>query len=160
MIEAKFEYTNSLLSQINANTTKKSNLINEIALFIILVGAVICFVVENVWFGVSLLVIFAALIVSLVIANRSVARVNRPLLGQKVRVMFDKAEMHMFGTRGDKLLYTTTFDYKAIKKVEQRQNLIYIFFDKLSVVIVPKTSFKTEEDYKKAFELISNNYVV
>ena len=160
MIEAKFEYTRNFLNQINLNATKKSNLINEIALFVILVSAIVCFVVKNIWFGVSLSVVFVGLLVGIIFTNKTLARTNRPLLGQKVRVMFDESEMHMVGTLGDKVLYTSTFDYKAVKRVEEKQDLIYIFFNKTAVIVVPKSSFKTEADYKKAFELISNNYVV
>lgn len=160
MIEAKFEYTSQFLNKLNKGAVKKNNLINEIAMFIVLAAAVVGFIIGNTFMGISLIVVFGALLTSFVLSNIAISKSNMQLLGQKVNIEFGASNMKMVGTIGDKVLYDTTFEYKAIKKVEVRQDIVYIFFDSKSVITVPQTAFKTNEDYRKATELISNNYVV
>ncbi|MBO5910350.1 MAG: YcxB family protein, partial [Clostridia bacterium] len=59
-----------------------------------------------------------------------------------------------------KVLYNATLEYNGIKKIVDKQGLIYLYFDKASAIVIPKSSFKTSEDYEKAMELAGNNYVV
>ncbi|MBQ3502945.1 MAG: YcxB family protein, partial [Clostridia bacterium] len=158
--ESNFEYTTELLSKINGNAIKKSNLINEIAMLIIAVGSVVAFILDNIFVGVSLIVVFVALAVSLVLTAKAIITSNKRLVGQKVKIVFSEVDMHMMGLIGDTALYNADFEYKAIKKSEVKQDLIYVYFDNHSVIIVPKNSFKTSEDCKKVIELVSNNYVV
>lgn len=160
MIESSFEYTTELLNKINRNVVKKSNIINEIAMLIILVGAVVGFIVGNKVIGISLIVVFVGLLISLVFTGKAIAGANRALLGQKVNITFSDVDMHMTGLIGDKAIYNASFEYKAIKKVNVVQDLIYIYFDRSSVIIVPKNSFKTSEECEKVIQLTSNNYVV
>ena len=160
MIESNFEYTTELLKKINTNATSKSNLINEIAMFVILVGAVVAFMLENVFVGVSLIVVFVALGASLFFGIKAVSKANSRLLGQKVKIVFSEVDMHMTGLVGGTALYNADFEYKAIKKVEVKKDLIYIYFHGSSVIIVPKASFKSDDECKKVIELVSNNYVV
>lgn len=160
MIEGNFEYTTGLLKKINSNAVRKSNLVNEIAMLVIAVGAVVAFILDNVFIGISLAVVFVALGVSLMFTGKSIARANNRLLGQKVKLVFSNTDMHMTGLAGEVALYNVSFEYKAIKKVSIKQDIIYIYFDRNSVIIIPKSSFKTSEDCENVIELVSNNYVV
>ncbi|MBQ7880677.1 MAG: YcxB family protein [Clostridia bacterium] len=160
MIECKYNYTNSLLDKISKNSVKNINLFSEIAMFIILVGAVILFVTGNIVLGSIFLGIFVLLLISLIYTNKTIVKSNRILNGQQVQIVFNEYDMAMTTSLGNKVLYNATFDYKAIKKVSEKQDLIYVYFDKTSVIVIPKLSFKTNEDYLKATQLINNNYVV
>ena len=160
MVECGFTFTSALLDRINKNSTKTINLIGEIALFIILVGAIVMFVVDNIIIGIIALAIFALLLTSFILGNKSIARTNRGLLNQQVKINFNEENMTMQGYINGKQLYSTTFEYSGIKKVEIKQDLIYVYFDKKSAVVVPMASFKSNSDCEKAIELVSNNYVV
>lgn len=161
MIEAKFEYSYQYIKDLNKSTMKTYNLIGEIALFLILCGIGIMFAVaRNVLLGVLASVTFVMLLVGFVIANKSVERSNRGLLGQQVKVSFAENEMIMTASVGGETLYTAKFEYAAIKSVKVKNNLMYIKFDKTSVVIIPKLGFKKDADFVKALEYASNNYVI
>lgn len=160
MIESNFEYTPDLLKKINANAASKSNLVNEIAMFVIAVGAVVAFIVGNTFVGFSLVALFGALIVSLIFTAKSIEKSNSRLLGQKVRLVFGEDSVEMFGIGGDTATYNAKFEYKAISKTEIKKDLIYVYFGRNSIIVIPKNSFKTEEECEKVIELVSNNYVV
>ncbi len=160
MIESNFEYTQNLLKKINTNATAKSNLINEIAMVVIAVGELVAFIMDNIFVAITLMLIFFALGIASFFTAKSIEASNSKLQGQSVKVLFDKESMHVTGLDGKKEIYNAVFEYKAIKKTEIKKDLIYIYFSSTSVVIVPKSSFKTAEDCQKAIELVSNNYVV
>jgi ABC-type uncharacterized transport system permease subunit len=160
MIESNFEYTEKLINNINTASIKKYNLGIEIAMFIILLGAVVLFVTSNTLIGVICSAIFIMLLISLVFANLSITKSNRVLVGQRVNIIFNEDNMVMTSKLGEKVLYKANFEYKAIKKVKDNQDLVFVYFDKVSVIIIPKTSFKTSKECKKAMELIGNNYVI
>lgn len=160
MIESNFEYTEGLLNKINTSTLKKWNLINEILMAIILAGSVVLFVTGNTAISIIGTVVFVLLATTLVLFNKAIARSNKILLNQQIKIVFNQNNMVMTSKLGDKQLYNATFEYSAIKKVVNKQGLSYVYFDKKSIIIIPQDSFKTFDEYKTAMELISNNYVV
>ena len=161
MIEAKFEYTHRFIKELNTSTMRTYNLIGQIALFLILCGAVIMFAVaRNILLGVLASVTFVVLLVGFVCANKAVERSNRGLLEQQIKVNFGENEMTMTSSVGGQILYNAKFDYTTVKGVKLNNNLMYIKFDKNSVVVIPKSGFKTEADFIKALERVSNNYVM
>jgi len=160
MIKCGFEYSFNLLQKINSNTLKRYNIINEILIGLIFVAIAVMFVVGNIVLGVILSITTVFLITSLIFTNISIKKSNNILLGQRVEVVFDEKKMNTTGLLGDKVLYKTNIEYSVIKKVIDKPEFIYIYLDKKSIIIIPKASFKTVEDYKQAFELASNNYVV
>ena len=161
MIEANFEYSYQYIKELNNSTMRTYNLIGQIALFLILCGACILFsVARNILLGVLAAVTFVILLVGFVCANKAVQRSNRALLGQQVKVKFGENEMIMTASMGDEALYTAKFEYAAIKSVKAKNDLMYIMFDKKSAVVVPKLAFKTEAEFVKVLERVSNNYVM
>ena len=161
MIEAKFEYSYKYVKDLNKSIMKTYNLIGEISLFFILCAVCIMFaVVGSILMGVLASITFVSLLVSFVFANKAVERSNRILVGQRVKISFDVNMMTMSASLGGETLYNAKFDYSAVKSVKVKDNLIYISFDKKSVVIIPKAGFKTEADFVKALEYVSNNYVI
>ncbi|MFQ6724391.1 MAG: YcxB family protein, partial [Clostridia bacterium] len=100
------------------------------------------------------------LTLSLYFNYRAVNSYNRVLIGQKVNMVFNESNMTMTTKIGEKVLYRANFQYSAIKKVVSKQDLVFVYFDNTSVVVIPKYSFKTRQDYKRAMELVGNNYVV
>ena len=161
MIEAKFEYSHGFIKELNTSTMKTYNLIGQIALFLILCGVAIMFAVaRNILLGVLASVTFVVLLVGFISANKSVERSNRGLLGQQINLSFAESELIMTANLGKETLYTAKFDYATVKSVKVKSNLMYIKFDKNSVVVVPKSAFKTEAEFVKALERVSNNYVM
>ena len=161
MIEAKFEYSYQYIKDLNNSTMKTYNLISQIALFLILCGVCIMFaVVRNILLGVLASITFVVLLVGFVMANKAVERSNRGLLGQQIKVSFGENEMVMVATIAGETLYTAKFDYLAVKGVKVKNDLMYIKFDKKSVLIIPKSGFRKEADFTKALEYVSNNYVM
>lgn len=160
MIECSFEYNFNLLQKINNNTLKKYNIINEILIGLIFIAIAVMFVVGNIILGIILSITSACLIASLIFTNISIKKSNNILLGQRVKVVFKEDDMNMTGLLGDKVLYKTTIEYSVIKKVVEKSEFVYVYLDKKSIIVIPKASFKTTQDYKKAIELAGNNYVV
>ena len=160
MVESNFKYTYSLLDKINKNATKNVNLFCEIAMFIILLGSIVLFVLGHTVLGVVFAVVFAVLLVSLIFANKSIKQSNAILRGQNVKVVFNETNLIMTTLSGNKILSRATMEYNAVKKVEEKQDLLYVFFGKNMAVIMPKNSFKNVQEYNKAKQLASNNYVV
>ncbi len=160
MVESNFEYTEGLIKKINAKSTMKYEFITEIALFIILLSSVILFIGRNNVLGGICCIIFLVLLASLVLSKLSINKSNRILIGQQVNIVFNETKMSMTTKLGEKVLHRANFDYNAIKSVKSSGDLIYIYFNKISVMIVPKTSFKTSQDCKTALELLGNNYVI
>ena len=160
MIESNFEYTEGLVKKINTNAIKRYELITEISLFIILLGVVMLFVMGNNILGAIGSGIFIVLLTSLIFSKLTITKSNRILIGQQVNIMFNDTKMSMTTKLGEKVLHRANFDYNAIKSVKSRGDLIYIYFNKSSVIIIPKTSFKTSQDCTTAMELLGNNYVI
>ncbi|MBQ8522079.1 MAG: YcxB family protein [Clostridia bacterium] len=160
MIESKFEYTENLINKINASAIKKYNIIVEVAMIISLIALSILFITGNTLLGIVFSMILACLVISFVITNKSVSQNNKILIGQQVNIMFNETSMDMTTTLGEKVLYNANFEYDAIKKIVKSKDLVFIYFDKVSVVIFPKTSFKTSKDYEKVMQLVANNYIV
>jgi len=160
MIESKFEYTQTLINKINTSSVRKYNLFNEIAMFILLLSAIILFISGKILLGVIFSAIFIMLLVSLIFANKDIARSNRVLVGQRINVVFGKESMKMTAKLGNRVLYNATFEYNAIKKINEKSDLVYVYFDKKTVVVLPKNSFKTSSDLTTALELMSNNYLI
>ena len=160
MVENNFEYTAGLINKINKTGIKKYNLVIEIAMFFILLGAVLLFVTDNIWLGVIFSILFIVLLAGLVFANLSITMSNKVLIGQHINIKFKDDKMSMTALLGEKTLYNADFEYKAIKKIKNDDELIFVYFDKVSVVVMPKFGFKTTADYKRAVELLSNNYII
>ena len=160
MIECGFAYTENLLNAINTDSTRKANLINEISIFVILLCSIILFLTHNIALGVIFSIIFVVLSIGLFLTNKAIAKSNKMLLGQQIRIKFNDSNMVMTCKFGDKTLYNTTFEYNAIKKILHKKDLIYLYFDKNSAVIIPKLSFKSNKDLNRALELIGNNYII
>lgn len=160
MIECNFIYSNELLNKINKTTTKNINIFSEIAMFLILVGTVVLFVMGQNLLGAIFVVIFVLLLISLIFTNKSFEKANYVLMGQNVNVIFNEESMQMTASLNDKVMYNATFEYSAIKKFAIKNDLIYVYFDKTSIIIIPKLAFKVADDYEKAIQLIGNNYLV
>ena len=82
------------------------------------------------------------------------------MIGQRVRVVFEDYTMTMTTSIGEKVLYRANFEYKAIKKIVNKDGLMFVYFAKDAVIVVPTDSFKTIQDYKKAKDLLGNNYLI
>lgn len=160
MIESNFEYTEKLINKINTASVKKYNIIIEITMFMILLGAVVLFITGNTVLGVAGCIIFVLMAISLFLNNKEINRSNRILIGQKVNIVFKSSDMLMTTKLGNKVLYKSNFEYGSIKKIVENEDLVFIYFDKVSVVIFPKSSFKSIDDYKKAMQFVGNNYIV
>ena len=160
MVESNFEYTEGLIKKVNTNATRKCNVITEIAMFIILLGMVALFVGGNTILGLIAVCVFIVLLVSLIFSNISIEKSNRILVGQNVNIVFYDKKMTMTAKLGQRTLYRANFDYNAITDIKHHQDLMVVYFNKVSAVIVPKTSFKTMQDCQKSVELMSNNYVI
>ena len=160
MIKCGFEYDFNLLQKISNNTLKKYNVINEVLVGLMFVAIAIMFIFDNIVLGTIFSVILVFLIVNLVFANTLIKKSNNGLLGQRVELVFKEHSMDMSGILGDKVLYKTVIEYSVIKKVVDKSEFIYVYLDKKSIIIIPKASFKSMEDCKKAIELSGNNYVV
>lgn len=160
MIKCNFIYNNELLSKINKTTTKNINIFSEIAMFLILVGTVVLFVMGKNLLGAIFAGIFVLLVISFIFTNKALQKSNYVLKGQDVNVVFNEESMQMTSSLNDKVMYNATFEYSAIKKFAIKNDLIYVYFDKTSIIIIPKSAFKVEDDYEKAIQLIGNNYLV
>lgn len=160
MVECNFTYTNELLDKISRVSTKKINLISEIAIGIILIGVFVLFATSNILLGFIFLAIFAMLLVSIIFINRSIIKSNRMLLNQNISIVFNEENMKMKAIMGDRVVYSASFEYSAVIKVENLQELTYVYFNKSSVIVIPKSSFQTQDDYEKAMQLVANNYVI
>lgn len=161
MIEAKFEYSYQYIKELNSSTMRIYNIIGQIALFLILCGVAVMFAVaRNILLGVLSSITFVMLLAGFISANKAVERANRGLIGQQVKVKFDENEMIMTATIAGETLYTSRFDYSAIKSVKEKNDLMFIKFDKKSMIVIPKSGFKKDADFKKVLDRVSNNYVV
>jgi len=160
MVKCKFEYTGEMLKSISKRATKNISIFMEIAMIAILAASVVLFVVGQTMIGVVGVAVLVAFGVSLYFINRSVISSNAVLAGQEVNVEFKDKEMHMEGKMGDAVLYNANLEYNAIKKLKQDNQFIYIFFDKTSVVTIPKICFKSSNDMDKVLHLLGNDYQV
>ena len=160
-MEAKFEYSYNYIKDLNKSSMKTYNMIAHIALFLMLCGVGVMFAVaRNIFLGVTAAVTFVILLVGFVFANKSVERANLTLLGQQVKITFGEEEMIMTAKLGKDTLYTAKFAYAVVKSVKVKDDLAYVKFDKTQVLVIPKAGFKTEADFTKAIEYLSNNYVI
>lgn len=160
MIESNFVYTQLLLNKINTSIANKYNVFIEIAMFIIFVGAIILLVTGNTVLGLVFILILAMLGFSLFIIKRDIIKSNQMLDGQRINIVFNETNMLMTCKLNEKTLYTTVFKYDAIKKIVDKKDTLFIYFDKGSAVIIPKLSFKTSDDCQIATQLMGNNYIL
>ncbi len=160
MIECNFEYTEKLINKVNSESMKKYNIIIEIAMILILISAIAMFITGNTLLGISGIVLNVSLAVSLWINNRSINRSNEVLIGQKVNIKFAEDKMLMTIKLGEKVLNKVNFEYSAIKKVSSKDDFVMVYFDRVSAVIIPRDSFKTTKDYRKAMDYVGNNYII
>lgn len=160
MVKSNFEYTEGLIKKINSNSVNIYNLIIKISMAIILLSSIILFITHNFVFGAISFVVFVCLLASLLLTNRAIITSNKILIGQKVNILFKDNQMDVTTKLGEKVLYNASFEYQAIKKFKNSKDLIYLYFDRSSVIIIPKTGFKNAQELQTAIELVSNNYVI
>jgi len=160
MIQSNFKYTDELLNKISKNSTKNIKTFIMIAIFAMLTGVVILMLTGNKTLGIIFACVLVVLIVSLILTNKSMLKANQSLFNQDVNITFAQDKMILKSTLGKEILYNISFDYKAIKKVVKKSDLIYVYFNRSSAIVIPKSSFTTDEDYEKALHLVSDNYTV
>jgi len=160
MIQSNFKYTSDMLRKINKNTTKKINLFIEIFLLAMLVGVILLIVTGNKTLGFVFAGVLVLIVISFVLTNMTVLRSNQFLLNQDINIIFNQNEMVMKAMLYREKLYDMTFDYKAITKVEQNKDFIYVYFNKKSAIVIPISSFKNSETCEKALQLLNNNYTI
>lgn len=160
MFETNFEYTEGLLNKISKNSAKTVNIISELLMMAVLASVAILFVTGHYLLGGIFAGVFVAFFVSLILTNRSIRNYNKSLLGHKINIVFNEESMTMKAEFAGAILYNLSFEYDAIKRAVVRDDLVYVYFNKKSAIIIPKTSFTTTENYEKAMHLINNNYMV
>ena len=160
MVKCNFYYSNTLLGKINSNSTKVANLITDICLLVMLVSTVILYVLGNTTIGTIVLVALVLVATARFFSNKLVERSNRMLLNHQVKILFNRDNMTISNLLGEKELAKFNIEYKAIEKVRLIGDLIYIYIGNISVIVVPKTSFATQQDCDKAVELVTNNYLI
>ncbi len=158
MIECNFEYTNQLIDNINSQVLKKYNIFIEVALAIMLIGAVVLFVVENFVMGAIMAGLVVLIGVCWIFTNKTIKRSNQALFGQSVAIKFNEENMQLNLAVGDRVVNESTISYSVIKNVVDNKNLLFLYIDKTRAIIIDKIGFKTSEDYKRALQLVSNNY--
>ena len=119
MIESNFEYTESLINKINLVSMKKYNIITEIFMSIILIGAIVLFITKSILLGGIFSGIFVLLSISLYFTNKSFKKSNYLLVGQKISIRFEEYKMVMTAKFGNKVLYNAGFEYEAISLDEE-----------------------------------------
>lgn len=159
MINCEFTYNDELLKKITKASTKLTNIITEIMLGIIIISAVALFATKDVTAGVIFLAVAVLTVVAQILTNRRLYKINSFLLNQKVKLQFDIKSMKYVQTMEDAVLQDANIEYTVISKVKQVDDLMFLYFNSKSALIVPKTAFKSYEEYKKAYDLASNNYV-
>ena len=160
MIKCSFNYDENLLNKINKTTLKTSNLINEILIGLIFIAVLVMFAMNNYMSGAIFAVVGLMMFTGVIFLNKSISASNNMLLGQHVDVKFNENDMVMTCKMGEHNLYTAKFEYSAVVKVVEKNGLAYLYFNKKSVVILPKSAFKTDNDYKTIIERAGNNYLV
>lgn len=160
MIKCNFYYNSALLNMISNNAVKSTNLITDICAVIMLICGLLLIVLGNTIVGAIALIAFVLVVAARFVGNSTSARSNRMLLNQQVKVLFNRDNMNVVNMLGDKELAKFDIEYTAIKKVKLVKDLIYIYIENISVIVVPKTGFATQQDYEKAIELVTNNYSV
>lgn len=159
MINCEFTYTTEFLKKISKASSKVSNMIAEIMLGIIVVATVALFATGEVTTGIVFAVVAAVTVLAQVLVNLRLYKVNSFLLNQKVNLQFDIKSMKYVQKIDDQVLQEASIEYTVISKVKQVDDLMFLYFNSKSALIVPKSAFKSFEDYKKAYDLASNNYV-
>lgn len=160
MVKCNFYYSNTLLGKINSNSTKVANMIADICLLTMAVCSVVLYILGNAVIGTIVLVALILVGVSRFFGNKLVERSNRMLLNQQVKILFNRDNMTISNLLGDKELAKFNIEYKAVEKVKFVGDLIYIYIGNISVIVVPRTSFSTQQDCDKAIELVTNNYLI
>lgn len=159
MVSCKFTYTSDLLKKITKTSLRRSNTIMEILLAIILVGSISLFAIKSIPSAIVLAGVFVFTVVAQVLTNIRLGKINNVLLNQTVELDFDVKNMKYVQKMDDAVLNDATIDYGIIKKIKEVDDLLYLYLNSQSAFIIPKNSFKSMEEYRKAFELVSNNYV-
>lgn len=160
MIECNFEYTDTLIKNINLKSTKKYNMMIEIALFVMFVATLVLIITHNKVMAIVCGGMLVALLGVLVITNIILSKNNSILLGQKVNIKFDKELLIIVSKLGNKELYKANVEYDAIKSVEMYKDIIFLYINKESAIIIPKICFKSNKDYNTVMQLVQNNYIV
>lgn len=160
MVNCKFTYTDELLKKITKTSLKKSNLIMEILLGIILIASISLFAIKSTASAIVLAGVFVVTVIAQVLTNIKLGKINNVLLNQTVEIDFDIKNMKYVQKMDDATLNDAVIDYGVIKKIKEVDELLYLYLNSQSAFIIPKNSFKSTEEYRKAFELVSNNYVV
>ena len=160
MISCKFTYTDDLLKKITKTSLKKSNIIMEVLLGIILIGSVSLFAIKSTASAIVLAGVFVVTLIAQVLTNIKLGKINNVLLNQTVEIDFDMKNMKYVQKMDDATLNDAVIDYAIIKKIKEVDEFLYLYLNSQSAFIIPKNSFKSMEEYRKAFELVSNNYVV
>lgn len=160
MIKCKFKYDEKLLNKITNTTLKTSNLINQILIGLIAVAVAVMFIMGYKVSGIVFLAVGVILVAGVIFVNKLISKSNKMLLGQQVDIVFSETDMVMNCSMGGEKLYTAKLEYSAVKKVVEKNDLAYLYFDKKSIIILPKQSFISEQDYQKVMELVGNNYIM
>lgn len=159
MINCEFTYNDELLKKITKASTKLTNMITEIMLGIIIISSAALFATKETVTGIIFAVVAVLTVVAQIISNRRLYKLNSFLLNQKVKLQFDVKGMKYVQTMADEVLQDANIEYAIISKVKQVNDLMFLYFNSRSALIVPRTAFKSYEEYKKAYDLASNNYV-
>lgn len=159
MIKCEFAYTGDLLKQITKASTKVSNIISEIMLGIIVIADVALFATRQISAGVVFVVIAVLTLLAQILTNIRINKANSFLLNQKVSLQFDVKSMKYVQKLDKVILQDADIEYSVFSKVKQVDDFLFLYFNSRSALIVPRTAFKSFEDYQKAVDLTSNNYV-
>ena len=160
MVSCEFAYTEQLLKRINKSIIKKTTAIGELVLFVVFISAAMLFIWSGVEMACICLGVFVSLWISLTLSKKAVARANIMLLNQKIQLIFNRENINIIASQGGIEVSNDTLEYSAIRKVKERDDLLYIYIGKKIAIIAPKDSFASLEDYEKAVELVNNNYVI
>lgn len=160
MIKCEFEYDREFVAQIAKNSTRVTNIILEICMFIILVATAIVFVMGELITGAVFAVMFVSFLVLLPVVNRSAYKVNNILLGQRVELEFNKDDMLFKAYVGKEMSSEAVIKYSVIKKINEIKGLVYLYIARGSAIVIPINAFDSRTQYQKAMELAGNNYSI
>ena len=160
MIECEYSYTYGLLNKISSHSTRGVKLTCQITTFIALICLVVLFVSGHIATGIILAITWLVICIPVYVFIKSINKANRLLLNQNVKMVFDKNGVTITNFIRDKELANATIDYKVIKQVKVIKDLIYMYINRNSAIIVPKESFANSADCDRVIQLVSNNYEV
>jgi hypothetical protein len=129
-------------------------------MFIILVSSAILFATHNIVLGAIFGGVFVVFLAMLVLVNMFKSTNNQMLEGQDVNVKFDEQNLMIICSLNNEVLYSAAVEYSTIKSVKKSKELMFLYVNKNSAIVIPKASFASVEDYNKVIQLVQNNYVV